>query len=225
MKKVRLFVLCICALILGVMAIACGTNNHQSDENSNEEESMGDIRIVPVYYNPTGKFDNNYRGLKDDVYWGFAFVDSNGDVLKFDNEADYSEYCALIYFIRKAIDYKLVNNPETTDEEIIEYRNTLINGVVKYALGQKNRIENAQVAESIDRAFYDYHPLDEYFRMTRSKYGSKTFESNKGLQYTHASGWSKHPKIDNNWQFENGDTIPQGSLVFHTCFYLNLMYE
>lgn len=160
-----------------------------------------------------------------------ALRNSSGELLRFDNDADYSELCPAIRFITDALDddtcIKLLDldrsdnwireyndNIEENNKIVRKYEEAIISGAIDYLQGNKEKITDQVVFQRLDETFYNTHPTERVFYESESSYNSKTYDSNNnnGKVYVENSSkdtWDKPIKI-----FADGTKVPEGTLLF-----------
>lgn len=217
--------MCMAAIILAcLLPISCGHNSRQSadDESSGLEEtdvaesdSKGRLMPVPVYY----------RGNLN-----FALMNSDtGELVQFDNDEDYSGYCAFLSFVKKSrlygYEYKEVLGIDTNalyedfkqnhkvSDTLYNYHLSLINAVMDYANGNKDKIKDQTLFKKIDKAFYDCHPDQGYYYLKDSYYNSKSYcpTNNRMISVD-----ARSQNLDGQLvvYYHDGTALPEGSLVF-----------
>lgn len=99
--KLKILSKTIVAIIMSVCISSCAGHKNGKDDGSIEYEgdNTPEVYIEPVFY-----IGNTYR--TPGCFWEYniAYVlrDSSGELVKFDNDADYSDYGQIIEFISKA---------------------------------------------------------------------------------------------------------------------------
>lgn len=213
------------AIILAcLLPISCGHNSRQSagDESAGledtdvaESDSKGRLIPVPVYC----------RGNLN-----FALMNSDtGELVQFDNDEDYSGYCAFWRFVKKSelsgseykevlgIDMNALYEDFTQNHKVSDtlynYHLSLINAVVDYMHGNKDKIKDRKLFKRIDKAFYDYHPDQGYYYLDYSRYDYKSYcSTNNRMNSVYALSQSR----DGNrvYYYHDGTALPEGTLVF-----------
>ena len=137
---------------------------------------------VPVYYSSNA---SEYATLC------IALMNPNtGELVQFDNDEDYSGYCAFCRFVLDRdffCNYKEVFGADRDElapdhnvsDTVYNYHCSFINGFIDYINGNKDKIKDRKLFKEIDKAFYNCHPDQEYFVPSRSGYGNKTYLSNE----------------------------------------------
>ena len=221
------------AIILAcLLPISCGHNSRQSVGGESEEleeveveesGSKGGLMPVPVYHSSKSgpdKYSNNNSHLC------IALMNPNtGELVQFDNDEDYSGYCAFCRFVLNYCDipgwrYKEVFGADIDElapdhnvsDTVYNYHCSFINGFIDYINGNKDKIKDRKLFKKIDKAFYDSHPDQEYFVPSTSGYGYKYYRSNR-----ERSQKVQSTDYDNEYRsyfFHDGTELPEGTLVF-----------
>lgn len=210
------------AIILAcLLPISCGHNSRQSagDESAGLEEtdvaesdSKGRLIPVPVYNGgPTTQFALMNR--------------RTGELVLFDNDEDYSGYCAFFGFVDRCnvefYEYEKVfgikwdtykkdfkQNHKVSDT-VYNFHLSLINAVMDYQNGHKDKIKDRKLFTRIDKAFYDNHPDQGYYYLKSSEYGHKYYYStNDKMSTFHARASNLDDRL------HDGTELPEGTLVF-----------
>lgn len=212
------------AIILAcLLPISCGHNSRQSagDESAGLEEtdvaesdSKGRLIPVPVYC----------RGSLN-----FALMNSDtGELVQFDNDEDYSGYCAFWRFVKNSsfgYEYKEVlgidmnafyedfkQNHKVSDT-LYNFHLSLINAVMDYMHGNKDKIKDRTLFKTIDKAFYDCHPDQGYYYLDDSRYDHKSYcSTNNRMDSVDALSQSRDGFFV--FYYHDGTALPEGSLVF-----------
>lgn len=223
------------AIILAcLLPISCGHNSRQSVGGESEEleeieveesDSKGGLMPVPVYYSYKSgpdKYSNNNSRLC------IALMNPNtGELVQFDNDEDYSGYCAFCRFVFNYCDipgwrYKEVFGADIDElapdhnvsDTVYNYHCSFINGFIDYINGNKDKIKDRKLFKEIDKAFYDYHPDQEYFDLDESRYGIKEYKSNRLHLVSAVSTDYDDSKFSKSYFFHDGTELPEGTLVF-----------
>lgn len=219
--------ICMAAIILAcLLPISCGYNSRQSagDESAGLEEtdvaesdSKGRLMPVPVYSGTTVHF---------------ALMNPRtGELVQFDNDEDYSGYCTFFCFVKKCDvayhEYKelfginwdayrddfLKNNRVVVSDTVYNFHLSLINAVMDYLNGNKDKIKDRKLFKRIDKAFYDIHPDQGYYSLEHSEYGLKRYSSTNNHMLTELAITSDYYSYS-NYLFHDGTALPEGTLVF-----------
>lgn len=208
------------AIILAcLLPISCGHNSRQSagleETDVAESDSEGGLMPVPVY---------SIYGLQ------FALMNRDTDELVlFDNDEDYSGYCAFFGFvgscdvafyeyekvfgIDKTVFYKDFEQNHKVCDTVYNFHLSLINAVMDYLGGNKDKIKDRKLFTRIDKAFYDNHPDQGYYYLKRSEYGHKYYYStNDKMSTVHARASNLDDRL------HDGTELPEGTLVFSFNF-------
>lgn len=216
------------AIILAcLLPISCGHNSRQSagDESAGLEEtdvaesdSEGGLMPVPVYRDVIG---NPLH---------FALMNPRtGELVQFDNDEDYSGYCTFFCFVKECdlapYEYKklfginwdayrddFAKNNRVVDT-VYNFHLSLINAVIDYLNGNKDKITDQKLFKRIDKAFYDNHPDQGYYYLEHSEYGSKKYSSTNNHMRTVTAQTSDCYR-NNVYRFHDGTELPDGTLVF-----------
>ncbi|MDE5625133.1 MAG: hypothetical protein K2I61_02305 [Muribaculaceae bacterium] len=212
------------AIILAcLLPISCGHNSRQSagDESAGFEEtdvaesdSKGGLMPMPVY---------SIHGLQ------FALMNRDtGELVQFDNDEDYSGYCTFLRFVKncdaapyeyeevfgidKTFFYEDFKQNHKVSDTVYNFHLSLINAVIDYLDGNKDKIKDRKLFKRIDKAFFDYHPDQGYYSLEYSYYDSKRYSStnNRMLSVSVKSQSDDNPYI----YYHDGTALPEGSLVF-----------
>ena len=200
------------AIILAcLMPLSCGQNSRQSV--GDESGYKGGLVPVPVYFKSE---------LSSGVYIALMNSDT-GELVQFDNDEDYSGYCAFFRFVDdcniRGCDYKEVFGSDYDElvqdyivsDTVYNFHCSLINAVIDYMNGDKDKIKDRTLFKRIDKAFYDNHPDQDYYYLKSSGYGWKRYHSAgrevyvEGTEYNRTWSWS--------YFFYDGTELPEGTLV------------
>lgn len=222
MKMIKSFMSMAAIIMACLLPISCGHNSRQSVGGESEEleeveveesGSKGGLMPVPVYY--------SYKDSSSKLC--IALMNPNtGELVQFDNDEDYSGYCAFCRFVLDRdffCNYKEVFGADEDElapdhnvsDTVYNYHCSFINGFIDYINGNKDKIKDRKLFKEIDKAFYNCHPDQEYFVPSRSGYGNKTYLSNEERYLTAESTDYDDRK---SYFFHDGTELPEGTLVF-----------
>ena len=229
-----LFITFISLMASGMASCANGTTEKTSDSNESEESAEEQAYTIKRAYSfhrqdSTLTVDGKYplvaaRGL------GFVLMDSSGELLRFDNDADYLGFIPTISFMSnslrsntctKMIGIPLSKNNDDwvrenmdvfheTNAFVRDYDEAIISGVIDYMNGHKEKISDPVILEEIERVFYDRHPTEAVVYLSDSKYNSKTYEIDGSLPMKARPFERYEIGI-----LADGTEIPEGTLVFY----------
>ena len=210
------------AIILAcLLPISCGHNSRQSVGGESEEleeveveESGSKVGLVPVYY--------YYHG---ESWGGFSIALMNsdtGELVQFDNDEDYSGYCAFFRFVddcNRDCDYKEVFGSDYDElvqdhmvsDTVYNFHCSLINAVIDYMNGDKDKIKDRTLFKRIDKAFYNNHPDQDYYYLKDSGYGWKGYRSDRRYVSVRSTDYDNK---NASYCFHDGTELPEGTLVF-----------
>ncbi len=252
MIKLKTLTMAFVAIITSICISSCAGHKKGKYDGSiaYEGENTPEVYIEPVFY-----ISNTFR--TPGCFWEYniAYIlrDSSGELVKFDNDADYSNYGQIIKFIKAADggmgydsgniggdlysqlsgnDPCLIksgnedkfqkwkqNHPEDVkklNKGIADYYKSMVDNVVKYAQGDKDKITDPEIFKKIDKAYYDYHPDQRAFYCEESKYNYKRYSDEEGERTMYAFygpvvPWYYDDKA--RCVFSDGTEIPEGTLV------------
>lgn len=214
------------AIILAcLLPISCGHSSRQSagleETDVAESDSKGRLIPMPVYCESSMLF---------------ALMNPRtGELVQFDNDEDYSGYCTFFCFVKKCdvspYEYKelfginwdayrddfLKNNRVIVSDTVYNFHLSLINAVMDYLGGNKDKIKDRKLFKRIDKAFYDNHPDQGYYYLLDSEYGRKRYSSTNNNMYTVIAETSDYYR-NSDYRFHDGTALPEGSLVFSTGY-------
>lgn len=211
------------AIILAcLLPISCGHNSRQSagDESAGLEEtdvaesdSKGRLMPVPVYS----------ATVRNPLVFALMNRDT-GELVQFDNDEDYSGYCTFFSFVQRCdvgpYEYKEVFGIDEIYEEnhkvsdtVYNFHLSLINAVMDYLNGNKDKIKDRKLFKRIDKAFYDHHPDQGYYSLEHSEYGLKRYSTPNDEM------WSVNARASDLKYYilprlHDGTELPEGTLVF-----------
>ncbi|MCM1317278.1 MAG: hypothetical protein NC241_03760 [Bacteroides sp.] len=210
-----LFILVACFILA-----SCGakkTDDSEANEDSQQEtiQSTSDaLTIIPIY-EVEGKNANANEGK----VWSlnrFAFKKPDGSFMMFDNEGDYAKYCPYISFLENAHWQFFFGKEETVNEEAALF-DKFTNGISLYKQGRKNEIQDNEILEAIEKAYYNFISKegDNYY-LSDQAYGVKEYKTDFG-GYMLAYGWDKshlqEPITKNKRIAPRDEQIPEGALI------------
>lgn len=252
MIKLKALTIALFTVIISVCISSCA--GHKDGQNDDSTAYTGD-NTPEVYIEPVFYIGNTFRtpGCLWEYNVAYVLRDSSGELVKFDNDADYSDYGQIIEFISKAsgemtfssdnIGGELYsqlsgNNPNlilSGNEEkfqewkqnhpedvkklnkgIADYYTSMVDNVVKYAQGDKEKITDPEIFKKIDKAYYDFHPDQRIFYCEKSRYNYKRYkdearEKTMNAFYGPVVPWYYDDKA--RCVFSDGTEIPEGTLV------------
>lgn len=196
------------AIILAcLLPLSCGQNSRQSV--GDESGSKGGLVPVPVYY-------NHGRTILC-----IALMNSDtGELVQFDNDEDYSGYCAFLNFVSDCkihsyefkevfgSDFDELVQDHMVSDTVYNFHCSLINAVIDYMNGDKDKIKDRTLFKRIDKAFYNMHPDQDYYYLESSKYGWKKYQSARRGVYVNSTDYG------DSYFFHDGTELPEGTWVF-----------
>lgn len=248
MKNLKLLVIIMITLTGCLFLDSCSNKSQKSGDETEIEQNedvsdTSSLQIEPVLW----CFDLT-RGSSDcfiacDMY-GFAVRDSSGEIIQFDNDEDYADYCQIINFIRKAASTPFYNlkselrekydvptfytrtewdkwvsehqeDVAEINQEIARFWTALTRGVIDYSNGDKDNISDPEIFEIIDKAYYNYHPDDHYYHCDRSIYNLKNYSDEENKNRIAASTAEYGFRAEEKSVFTNGEKVPDKALMLH----------
>ena len=241
------FLIMIAITLIGCLFLASCSNKGQKNgirtETTQEDSSdASSLQIEPVLW----CFDLT-RGSSDCLIacdkYGFAIRDSSGEIMQFDNDEDYADYCQTINFIKKAASTPFYNLKKELREiynvpsfyrradwdkwvsehqedvaeinrKIAKFWMVLTRGVIDYSNGDKKNISDPEIFEIIDKTYYDYHPDEHYYHCDRSIYNLKQYRDEENKSIISASSRDYGHSTEGNMVFTNGEKVPAKALLF-----------
>lgn len=238
-----LIITVISLMATGVAACSNGTHKENaektSDSNASEESATNQMytieRVYRIAKDSTLVVDGKYPLIAAQQN-GLVLRDSSGKLLRFDNDADYLEFIPTISFISNSFrsntctkmlgisihrnnwDWARANKDKfyETNAFVWDYDHAIINGVIDYLQGHKEKISDPVILEEIERTFYDTHPTEAGVRLSESKYNYKNYEVEGSLSIT-AKPFESHTY--DIGILGDGTEIPAGTLVFTDWFF------
>lgn len=186
--------------LLIIMSLITAASCNQKSENTGEiseisepEYSFEVVCVISDMYNPMYRSDNPESEYIPTLTESVLLVkDASGNYLKFDNDADYSQFGSDVivpfFFSFNSINRNFdryteyfIKNPKREDLIQTHKRDSeLLDGVIKYMNGSKKAISNRNLFETIDRAYYNTHPDSWWIHLTRQSYGWKHYKDDSG---------------------------------------------
>lgn len=192
------------------------------ERNERKEQS---IQIIPVYY------EKNHNGMQ---LFSFYFALKQGNnFIKFDNDQDYKEYVqyfpilTLIENVRSSvinnlIDQKIINfNYKTrciSMEEVPivdEYTLKIIEDVLLYWNGEKDKIKDKDIYKIIDEDYYNTHTKDiGSYELAVDRYNYKRYKFYKeNGQLAFGVFLEPKPEIKDDKLFILDGELPDDALI------------
>lgn len=209
-----LFILVACFILA-----SCGakkTDDSEANEDSQQETSQSTsdaLTIIPIY-------EVAGENANDGKVWylhRFAFKKPDGSFMMFDNEGDYAKSCPFISFLEDA-NWQFYSEKKngTVNEEAALF-DKFINGVSLYMQGRKNEIQDNEILEAIEKAYYNrISKQGNHYYLSDQAYGVKEYKTDFG-GYMLAYGWDKkHLQVSNNKTkliAPRDEQIPEGALI------------
>ena len=200
-------------LISLILIVSCTNSNQQKGYFS--DNAGNTVKVVPVYspYGETSSFSVSY-----------VFLDKNGELLIFDNDADYQSLCKISLYLA-IMDFFVISSDGFEDAfgdsdktVYLDSVESVINSVADYYNGNKDRITDANILEKLDRCYYDGHIDDREYHLSESGYNRKQYEAPGFSGYltfgtlNEVWDWSRMKK----WYFKDGSEVPQNALMIPT---------
>lgn len=233
MKTIKNLLCISSVVIMSLLAAACGNSSQKSTESGvdseisadNEENAAGTYTIVPVYQQCLfiPKYSLNFT----------LYNNKSGQFVQFDNDADYTEHCKILGFITSARDevpfrdlsldwdsigrhrsFKTYGTISHVDEPIYKYDIALINGILEYVYGNKEKITDSKIFKAIDKTFYDKHPDQAFYQLEKSVYGDKRYEDYNNLLPSIQARSYEIGQENDVYFFQDGTELPEGTLLF-----------
>lgn len=205
------------------LLISCGGKGSDSkgsidDREQTIEGNEGKVTIVPIYRLDD---DNNLYAYK------FTLKLPTGEYMKFDNDADYSQYVGTLLFmdyIHRSIVAESVREMEKSGERHFDSERarqirtvgpTVVHDVLSYLNGKKETIEDKNNLQVIEEAYYNFHPERWITSLDEESYNHKSYVT----QQPSSSGYCRtsvfpRSRYENEYIDSSGEEIVEDMIVF-----------
>lgn len=196
---------------------------------SSENESYDDgIKIVPVYRTEKNKIYGIDTITCDASYYTLK---KGNQFIKFNNDENYSDYIPTIWFINSITEEVLYDLQKEgkikqgyysvlTRKElplVHAYRPKIIDNVLLYFNGEKDKISDKDIFKKIDKKFYDRHPNEVNRSINKDAYNIKEYRFYINDKFYCLGYVSPKEYWDENIYnfFTMDDELPEDALIFH----------
>ena len=196
-------------LISLILIVSCTNSNQQKGYFS--DNAGNTVKVVPVYSTDgkTSRFRVSY-----------VFLDKNGELLIFDNDADYQSLCKISLYLA-IMDAFVISSDGFEDafgdSDVTVYLDSVesvINIVADYYNGNKDRITDANILEKLERDYYAGH-------IDNRDYHSEPWHNIKRYVSPNCGGWVAFGPLNKVWErfimkkwyFKDGSEVPQNALM------------
>lgn len=166
-------------IITGTFLFSCGnssttkekaeiSSNERKDEENvsmDDHEKNNSLKIIPVYKLENDQYQTDY----------YAFKKGNNYII-FSNDENYSNCIPTLRFIEyiKEVELSIRNYiPKEQLLDVDDTRNKLVENVIWYLEGHKDKISDKDLYKIIDKAYYNKHPNEV------NRYTDKNFYNDK----------------------------------------------